>query len=122
MSRSVYIGGQYFTCRQRDSVGIWAIENWDRLFAEELSAAESQFKETAGREITATVVVFGEVGALSSEMQDHITEPWSALAQAVDIEKAEYVANGIAAIAVTTNVDAPGVELDSFESEYEPLE
>lgn len=122
MSHGMREVGNWASYRQEDNVGIWEIEDWKRLFEEEIEAAERHYQEIAGQpEITATVVVFDEVSSLSGEMQDHITDAWSQLAQAVEIEKAAYVADGIAAMAVTANVEAPNVELDSFESEQEAV-
>lgn len=109
--------------RRDGNVAVFETENWERLFEEEIEAGEKAYAELAGDPaVTATVVVFNSVAGLDGEMQDHITEVWSQLAQAVDIEKAGYVADGITAMAVTSNVTAPGVEVDSFTTLDDALE
>lgn len=115
--------GEWWSYREEENVGIWTIEDWGKLFEEEIAAAEQHFGETANRpDITASLVVFDDVDALSSEMQEHITEVWSQLAQSVDLERTAYVADGITAMAVRSNVEAPDTELSSFESIDEALE
>lgn len=115
--------GEWWSYREEGNVGIWTIEDWGKLFDEEIAAAEQHFSETASRpDITASLVVFDDVDALGSEMQAHITEVWSQLAQSVDLERTAYVADGITAMAVRSNVEAPDTELSSFESVDEALE
>lgn len=108
---------RWWSYRREGTVGIWEIKDWARLFDAEIDEAERHYQETAGQpEITATLVVFESVGRLDGETQEYMTEAWSQLAQAVDLEKTAYVADGIAAMAVQANVDAPGTELNAFES------
>lgn len=94
------------------------IYDWEHLFETELSDAETHYSDEANRdETTASVVVFDSADTPGSRMQDHITEAWSQLAQSVGgIERTAYVADGITAMAVKSNVSAPGTELESFES------
>jgi hypothetical protein len=109
--------GTWWSYRRNGNVGIWTIEDWERLFEEELDAAEQHFQETASNsEITTALVAFDEVEALGSETQEHMTEAWSMLTQAVDLDRVGYVADGITAMAVRSNVEAPNTHLDSFES------
>jgi L-alanine-DL-glutamate epimerase-like enolase superfamily enzyme len=115
--------GKWWSYEQEGNVGIWTIEDFENLFAKELDEAESHYAETASRdEITATLVVFDEVGHLGSETQDHMTDAWSELAQAVDVERTAYVADGITALAVKSNVTAPNKELEAFESVDDALD
>lgn len=108
---------QWLNHERQGNVAVFEIEDWEQLFANEIEEAEKQYGEVASDpEITATVVAFDSVDSLSGEMQEHITEVWSQLAQAVDIEKGAYVADGITAMAVESNVTAPGVDIDSFAS------
>jgi hypothetical protein len=88
------------------------------LLETEAADAERHYRETtADKGTTATVVVLEESGAVGSELQDHITETGSQLAQAASgIARTAYVADGIAAIAVKSQVNAPGTELESFSS------
>jgi hypothetical protein len=108
--------------RQQDNVGIWTIDDWGQLFEDGLAEAESHYKDTTARpEITAALVTFDSVDSLSSEMQEHITTVWSQLTQLSEVSKVGYVADGIAAMAVRANVEAPETELESFESVDEAL-
>jgi len=116
-------GGTWWSYERRGAVGIWRIDDWEQLFESELADAEQHYRRTAGQsDITSTLVVFDEARTLDSEMQDHMTTAWSALSQAVDVEKTGYVADGITAMAVKANVEAPDTELESFESLVEALE
>lgn len=115
--------GTWWSYRQEDNVGIWNIDDWERLFEEEIGAAEQHFQKTAADPgVTAALVVFDKVGTLDAEMQDHITDSWSQLGQSVDLERSGYVADGITAMAVRSNVRDPDTEIDSFESEQRALE
>jgi hypothetical protein len=115
--------GRWWSYRREGSVGIWEIADWEHLFEHEIQEAEQHFQETASQpDITAVLVVFEEVDSLDSTTQDHITDAWSQLAQAVDIKRTAYVADGIAAMAVRANVEAPNQELDSFEDVDAALE
>jgi len=114
---SVADSGTWWSYRRNGNVGIWTITDWERLFEEELEAVEQHFQETANNsEITAALIAFDEVDALGSETREHMTEAWSALSQAVDLDRIGYVADGITAMAVRSNVEAPDTQLDSFES------
>jgi hypothetical protein len=107
----------WWSYRREGNVGIWEIKDWERLFEAEIDEAERHYQKTAGQqEITATLVVFESVGMLDSETQEYMTDAWSQLAQAVDLEKTAYVADGIAAMAVQSNVEAPETDLRAFES------
>jgi len=110
--------GTWWSFRREDDVGVWTLTDWDRLFEEEISEAEQHYGQTASEpSLTASVVVFDEVGTLDAEMQEYITDAWSELAQSVDVDRIAYVADGITALAVKSNVEAPDTEIDSFESE-----
>lgn len=87
-------GGQYWSYRQEGNIGIWEIHDWEQLFETELPEAEQHYSEEADRdEITASIVQFDSADALGGQMQDHITEAWSQLAQSVNgIERTAYVA------------------------------
>jgi hypothetical protein len=109
---------------ERDgSVGIWRIEDFETLFEEELDAAEEWYRDESGNDrITATLVQFDGAPNLSGDVQSHINEVWSHLAQIADIERAGYVGDGIAAMAVKSKVEAPGVDIEDFEDMDAALE
>ncbi len=114
---------KWWSYRREGNVGVWEIQDWERLFTEEIQDAEQHFRRTASQsDITASVIVFEAVDTLDSTTQDHITDAWSQLAQAVDLDRTAYVADGIAGMAVRANVDAPDTELDSFEDVDEAME
>lgn len=102
---------------ERDgSVGIWRIHDFETLFEDQMERGEAWYeRESGGDEVTATIVVFDGAPNLGSEVQEYINEAWSHLAQLVDLEKAAYVGDGIAAMAVKSNVEAPGTEVEDFE-------
>lgn len=122
MSLSETESGEWWSYERDENVGIWKIENWGRLFEEEIDEAESHYVETANRpEIEGALVVFESVDRLDAETQEYMTDVWSELARSVDLERVGYVADGITAMAVRSNVEAPDTELDSFESVEDAL-
>ncbi|WP_276301704.1 hypothetical protein [Halorussus lipolyticus] len=115
--------GDWWSYERDDNVGVWTIHDWEALFDEGLQDAEKHYSETANQdEITATIIEFGHVDSLGAEMQDHMTDAWSQLAQTVELERTAYVADGITALAVKSNVEAPNTELETFESLDSALE
>ena len=115
--------GNWWSYERQGNVGVWTIADWGALFEEELDDAEEHYSETANQDdITATIIDFEAVDSLGVEMQDHMTDAWSQLAQAVELEKTAYVADGITAMAVKSNVEAPTTELATFESMDSALE
>jgi hypothetical protein len=99
----------------RANVAVWHIKDFETLYQQEMEEGEQLYLEKSGSdEITATVVRFDGAPALGTEEQGHINEVWSELAQAVDIKKAAYVGEGISALAVKSNVEAPDVNIESF--------
>jgi hypothetical protein len=117
-SRTDADGGQHWSYRRENTVGIWTITDFEALLETEAADAEQHYQQTTMDEsMTATVVVLEEPGAIGSELQEHITETWSQLAQtASGITRTAYVADGIAAMAVKSKVTAPETELESFSS------
>jgi hypothetical protein len=99
----------------RDNVAVWHIKDFETLYQQEMEEGEQLYLEKSGNdEITATVVRFDGAPTLGAEEQGHINEVWSELAQAVDVKKAAYVGEGISALAVKSNVEAPDVKIESF--------
>lgn len=107
--------GENWSFEREGSVGVWTIHDVERLFEHDVEQAQQHFQETAGREeFVASVVVFEDNTNLSREMQEHMADAWSQLGQAVDLERTAYVADGVRAMAVKSNVTIPETELKSF--------
>jgi hypothetical protein len=106
-----------------EDVDVYRIEDFETLFDEEIDRAEEFYRDRSSDErVTATVVRFDGAPQLGSDAQDHINQVWSQLAQLVDIERAAYVGDGISAMAVESNVEAPGVAIESFTDRQEAIE
>lgn len=107
----------------QDTVIVWHILDFETLFQEEIDEGEQLYiDKTSSDEITAAVIRFDGAPTLGSEEQDHINEVWSELAQAVDIERVAYAGDRISTLAVKSNVEAPGVEIESFTAQGEAVE
>jgi hypothetical protein len=106
-----------------DNVVVWHVTDFETLYEEEMEDGHQLYLDVAGKdEITAIVVRFDGTPSLGPEKQEYINEVWSEFAQAVDIGRAAYVGEGISALAVKSNVEAPGVEVDSFSDVDEAVE
>lgn len=98
------------------SVGIWRIHDFEALFEDQMERGETWYERKSGHDkIMATVVVLDGAPNLSGEVQEYINEVWSHFAEIVDLEKVGYVGDGIAAMAVKSNVEVPGTEIEDFE-------
>lgn len=107
----------------RDTVIVWHILDFETLFQEEIDEGEQLYIEkTSSDEITAAVIRFDGAPTLGSEEQNHINEVWSELAQAVNVERIAYAGERISMLAVKSNVEAPGVEIESFADQTEAIE
>jgi len=106
-----------------DNVVVWHVTDFETLYEEEMEDGHQLYLDVSGKdEITAIVVRFEGTPSLGPERQGYINEVWSEFAQAVDIGRAAYVGEGISALAVKSNVEAPGVEIDSFSDVDEAVE
>jgi len=106
-------------------VGVWIIEDFAAYFeSDEIERGEQHYREVASDDrMDATVVVINnadELGSAISDSLDHINEEWSALAEAVGVDRVAYVADGMMASAVRANLEAD-VETDSFETVEEAV-
>ena len=110
---------------RRGDVGVWHTADFAALMqSDELREAEAHYRQEASDpEMTASVVVIRNAGALGQELQDtldHVEEQWSQLADEVGVEKAGYVAEGIISWTVQSKIDAD-VETSSFETVEEAV-
>jgi hypothetical protein len=107
----------------RGNAAVWHVMDFQTLYEEEIEEGQELYVEKSGDDsITATVVRFDGAPTLGADEQEYINEVWSELAQAVEIERAAYVGDGITALAVESNVDAPGVEVQAFNDQSEAIE
>ncbi|ELZ43388.1 hypothetical protein C464_16717 [Halorubrum coriense DSM 10284] len=115
--------GDSWSYTQKGTVGIWKVDDWGKVFDEELQEAEAHFRETVEEEdIKGVIIHFVSADALGSETQSHINNVWSELTQLGDIIRAAYVADGLKGMAVESNVENPDLETESFKSLDEALE
>lgn len=97
------------------SVGIWYMNGWQGFADEDLEAASNHYRERGKQsDITATLAVFGDETNLPKETQEYMGEEWSANGEYTGVDKIGFVSEGITAMAVKSQVDVPGAEVDNF--------
>ena len=100
----------------RGTVGIWYMRGWKGFADEDLEAASNHYRERGKQDdIEATLAVFGEETNLPKETQEYMTEEWSKNGEYTRVDKAGFVSEGIVAMAVASQMDIPGAEVDSFD-------
>jgi hypothetical protein len=111
---------EYLEYEERGDVGIWIISDFAAYFESgEIEHGEEHYREVASEDrMDGTVVVMENAKQLGADIRDsldHINEEWSKLGDEVDVDRVGYVADGMMATAVQTNLEAD-VETDSFDS------
>jgi len=97
------------------SVGIWYMKGWQGFADEDLEAASDHYRERGKQsDIMATLAVFGDETNLPKETQEYMGEEWSANGEYTGVDKIGFVSDGITAMAVKSQVDVPGAEVDNF--------
>ena len=97
------------------NVGIWYMKGWQGFADEDLEAASKHYRERGKQnDITATLAVFGDETNLPKETQEYMGEAWSDNGQYTGAEKIGFVSDGITAMAVKSQVDVPGAEVEKF--------
>jgi hypothetical protein len=115
--------GENWSFGREGAVGVWTVHDVEALFEHDVEQAQKHFQETAGRDgLDAAVVMFDDDTNLSREVQEHMADAWSQLGRAVDIERTAYVADGVRAMAVKSNVDIPDTELKAFNDREAAIE
>ncbi|ERH13879.1 MAG: hypothetical protein J07HB67_00132 [halophilic archaeon J07HB67] len=105
------------------AVGVWDIRGWGGWANETLQAVSRHYRlRGAESDITATVAVFGDKTQLPQETQEYMAEQWSDNGRHVGVDKIGFVAEGITGMAIKSNVDVPGAELDDFDTLEAALE
>ena len=100
----------------RGTVGIWYMRGWKGFADEDLEAASNHYRERGKQDdIEATLAVFGEETNLPKETQEYMGEEWSKNGEYTGVDKAGFVSDGIVAMAVASQMDIPGAEVDSFD-------
>jgi len=100
----------------RGTVGIWYMRGWKGFADEDLEAASNHYRERGKQDdIEATLAVFGEETNLPKETQEYMGEEWSKNGEYTGVDKAGFVSEGIVAMAVASQMDIPGAEVDSFD-------
>jgi hypothetical protein len=98
-------------------VGVWNIRGWDGWTDETLEAVSRHYRlRGAEDDIAATIAVFGDKTQLPPETQEYMAEQWSDNGQYVGVDKIGFVAEGITGMAIKSNVEVPGAELDDFDT------
>jgi hypothetical protein len=111
---------------ERNGVGVWTVTDFAAsLETGELEEGEAHYRDVASKDrMDATVVVIenaDQVGTGMGDTLDHINQQWSQLADEVNIDRLAYVADGLMASVVKSNIDAD-VDTESFKSLDEALD
>ena len=116
MSNAIPDPIQYeWTFEQRGSVGIWFMEGWRGFADENLEAASNHYRERGKRsDIDATLAVFGDTTNLARETQEYMGEEWSKNGEYTGVDRIGFVSDGTTAMAVKSQVEVPGAEVESF--------
>ena len=100
----------------KHTVGIWYMRGWKGFADEDLAAASDHYRERGKQDdIEATLAVFGEETNLPKETQEYMGEEWSKNGEYTGVDKAGFVSDGIVAMAVASQMDISGAEVDSFD-------
>lgn len=101
---------------KRGTVGIWYMKGWKGFPDEDLDAASNHYRERGSQDdIEATLAVFGDETNLPKETQEYMGEAWSENGEYTGVDKAGFVSDGIVAMAVASQMDIEGAEVDSFD-------
>lgn len=117
MSSSVPDPNEYeWDFEKRGTVGIWYMKGWKGFADEDLEAASEHYRERGSQnDIEATLAVFGTETNLPTETQEYMGEAWSENGEYTGVDKAGFVSEGIVAMAVASQIDISGAEVDSFD-------
>lgn len=100
----------------RGSVGVWFMKGWRGFADEDLEAASEHYRERGSNEdIDATIAVFGDQTNLPKETQEYMGEEWSANGEYTGVDKVGFVSDGVTAMAVKSQMDISGAEVESFD-------
>jgi hypothetical protein len=100
---------------RRGSVGVWFMEGWQGFADDDLAAASEHYRERGARsDIDATLAVFGGEANLGRETQEYMGDVWSENGEYTGVDRIGFVADGTTAMAVKSQVDVPGAEIESF--------
>lgn len=101
---------------KRGTVGVWFMEGWQGFPDESLEAASDHYRERASRsDIEATIAVFGAETDLPAETQEYMADAWSKNGDYTGVRKVGFVSDGIVAMAVSSQMDIQGAEIDDFD-------
>jgi len=107
----------------RGSVGVWFMKGWQGFADEDLEAASEHYRERGSREdVDATIAVFGDQTNLAKETQEYMGEEWSANGEYTGVDKVGFVSDGVTAMAVKSQMDISGAEVESFDELDEALD
>ena len=99
----------------RGNVGIWHMNGWQGFADEDLDAASTHYRERGAKDdIESTLAVFGDETNLPKETQKYMGEEWSANGEYTGVDKVGFVSEGITAMAVKSQMEISGAEVESF--------
>jgi hypothetical protein len=91
------------------------MKGWQGFADEDLEAASEHYRERGSNEdIDATIAVFGDETNLPKETQEYMGEEWSANGEYTGVDKVGFVSDGVTAMAVKSQMDISGAEVESF--------
>ncbi|WP_254273958.1 hypothetical protein [Haloarcula marina] len=100
---------------KRGTVGVWFMQGWQGFADDDLAAASDHYRERGVRDdIEATLAVFGDRTNLARETQEYMGEAWSENGEYTGVDRIGFVSDGTTAMAVKSNVDVPGADVDYF--------
>jgi len=105
---------------KRGTTGIWHMDEWKGFPDEDLEAASNHYRERGNDDdIEATIAVFGSETNLPNKTQEYMGEEWSKNGEYTGVGKVGFVSDGIVGMAVASQMEIPGAEIDYFD-ELEP--
>lgn len=99
----------------RGHIGIWHMAGWRGFPDEDLEAVTEHYRERgSSSDIDATLAVFGDSTNLPKETQEYMAEEWSANGEYTGVDKIGFVSEGVTAMAVKSQMDIDGAEVENF--------
>ncbi|RLM59371.1 hypothetical protein DVK02_01070 [Halobellus sp. Atlit-31R] len=96
-------------------VGVWNLRGWQGFADEDLEAVSRHYRERASEDdITASIAIFGSETNLPKETQEYMGDEWSANGEYAGVDKIGFVSEGITALAVKSQVEVPGADVEKF--------
>jgi len=101
----------------RGSYIVWDLRAWNGDIETMKRINERWVEAHEPAEKEGTISIFPEDVVVHGEIQEFISEGWNEACEATDLQYLAIVAEGLQAMAVENQIDAPAVELSAFDDE-----